>query len=373
MFPQNFGGGEKRLFEVFSRFPDSATVDWYPQYTENYEDYSELKGFNIFPLEDMTRPSDERSIKETLKFCFLLIFKLNFSKYDFIHVGQMPFFHVFALLMKKVFLKALFRKTPHIVIDWWEYWGSYWDSKHGKITALVGRFVEKCIYLFGDEFVVISYKTNNDVQPHTKANLTLIHNGVDLNKIDQAPSLHKNIDVIIFGRVEEWKNPQMGVYVFEEMLKVKPGLSMLIVGNGSYKATLEQYVVNHNLSGSIKFFGFAKDDDEIYGLIKSSKLMMQFSKQEGGGSITLFEANGCGVPVVTSYFENGIDKELVTSDNGFFFEEQNHKNIAMALVDFLDNTEEQEKMKISAREFVAQYDWSIISKEYYELFSKLMS
>jgi glycosyltransferase involved in cell wall biosynthesis len=372
IYPQSFGGGEKRLYEVFSRFPKECNVDWYLQYKENYSKYSELDRFNIINLENHEKTGAKRSYFETINFCFRLLWRVDFSKYDIIHVGQMPFFHISFLFLKKLFLVICLRKTPLITVDWWEVWRHYWKDKYILPVANFGRFIEKLILFMAGYLVVISKKTWKDVKNFTIAEVELIHNGVNLKIIDDAQATDQKYDVIIFGRVEEWKNPQMGVYVFEQMLKVSPKLKMIIVGDGSYSETLKKYVNDHGMKDNIKFYGFAKDDEVVYGLIKSSKLMMQFSKQEGGGSITLFEANACGVPVATAAFENGIDEALVTVNNGFFFHNHDSKFIAKSLNKYLEDTERQKEMRISAREFVTNMDWSIISNQYYEFFKKIL-
>jgi glycosyltransferase involved in cell wall biosynthesis len=308
IFPQSFGGGEKRLYEIFSRFPADSKIDWYVQYKEDYAKFPELDAFNIINLENRSKTDEKRSYIETVNFCFRIFFKLDYSKYDIIHAGQMPFFHIAFLFFKKLLLILMFRKTPLITVDWWEVWGKYWKDKYPWGVSKFGQFVEKSILFMAGYLVVISRKTQQDVKPFTIAEVDLIHNGVNLNVIDDSKPFEKKYDVIIFGRVEEWKNPQMGVYVFEQMLKVNPTLKMIIVGDGSYSDTLKTYVDNHGMQDHVDFYGFAKDDSVVYGLIKSSKIMMQFSKQEGGGSITLFEANACGVPVATAYFEMELMK-----------------------------------------------------------------
>jgi len=372
IYPQSFGGGEKRLYEVFSRFPEDCKVDWYVQYKEDYTKFKELENFNIINLEDHAKTGAKRSYIETISFCFRLLWTVDYSKYDIVHVGQMPFFHISFLFLKKLLMICLFQKTPLITVDWWEVWRHYWKEKYVLPVANLGRFIEKLILFMAGYLVVISKKTWKDVKNYTIAEVELIHNGVNLEIIDKVIPTEKLYDVIIFGRVEEWKNPQMGVYVFEQMLKSKPDLKMIIVGDGSYSDTLKEYVDDHGMSKNVDFYGFAKDDDEVYGIIKSSKIMMQFSKQEGGGSITLFEANACGVPVATAFFENGIDEQLVTVDNGFFFHNHELKFIAQSLNEYLDDTERQKDMKVSSRNFVTNMDWSIISKQYYEFFKKIL-
>lgn len=371
MYPQSFGGGEKRLFEVFSRFPLEDEIDWFVQYNADYRKYPELDRFNIINIENKFKSTNTRSVIETLKYCLFLTNKVDFKKYDIVHIGQMPFFHIMTLLLKYLFFKIIFRKTPLITLDWWEFWGNYWKKKHGLIVSTFGRFTERFILFFSQYLVVISTKTQQDIKPYTIAEVCLIHNGVDFKKISKSFPLDV-ADVIILGRLEEWKNPMMGVKVFESMLKRNKNLKMNIVGAGSYLTILKKYVEEKHIEKQVKFFGPAKDDNEVYSLIKGAKLMFLFSKQEGGGSITLFESNACGVPVATAYFENGIDEELVTEDNGFFYLDHDVDDIAKDMLSYLESHERQEKLSTSSVGFVKQFDWEIISKQYHEFFKKIL-
>lgn len=371
IYPQNFGGGEKRLFEVFSRFPDNSKIDWYVQYHADYLSYQELSRFNIINFENRTKPDERRSILEIVRYCYYLLTKLDLTKYDVVHIGQMPFFHILPILIKSKFYKIFTRSSAVISIDWWEFWGKYWFVKHGKIVGTVGYLLEKMIMKLSTNLIVISPKTKNDIFQKTQANIVLIHNGVDLKRIAAAKAGDRKYDIAIFGRIEEWKNPMMGVQVFQNMLKKNADLKMIIIGDGSYKATLQAYIDAHCLGSNIHFHGRA-EEGEVYSLLKSSKMMFLFSKQEGGGSITLFEANACGLPVATAFFENGIDEELVTKMNGFFFKNESYEQISKIIYENLISNDYLQELSSTCVEFVKKYDWESISEQYHNYFEKML-
>jgi glycosyltransferase involved in cell wall biosynthesis len=70
--------------------------------------------------------------------------------------------------------------------------------------------------------------------------------------------------------------------------------------------------------------------------------------------------------------ENGIDEELVTSKNGFFFHEHDLKKIAEEILFVLNSDEKLEKVSESSKAFVKQFDWNIISQQYWEFFEKIL-
>ena len=371
IYPQNFGGGEKRLYEIFSRFPKNASIDWFVQYQENYADFEELKRFNIICSDEKKKNFQGRSVLEILKYCYFILKELDLKKYDVVHIGQMPFFHILALLVKSKITKISTPKSATICIDWWEYWGNYWFSKHGKWFGQIGIVVEKAILSLATHVIVISNKTQNDLSGKTTARIELIHNGVDLKKIQAATPAENKYDCVIFGRIEEWKNPLMGVQVFQQMLSFDPTLKLLIAGDGSYKKTIEEFINSQGLQENIHLYGRA-EESQVFGLLKSCKVMLLFSKQEGGGSITLFEANACGLPVATAHFENGIDQELVTDQNGFFFKEHDLKNIAFRIYQELKSDDSLKELSSSSKNFVKKFDWDILSKQYFDFFEQTL-
>ena len=371
IYPQNFGGGEKRLYEIFSRFPKNIEIDWFVQYQENYDSFYELKRFSITAFEKNKKNDVRRSILEIFRYCYFLLTRVDLRKYDIIHIGQMPFFHILALQLKSKIMNLFYKKTAYISIDWWEFWGNYWLTKHGKYFGVIGAIVERMILFLATHLIVISPKTYKDVNGKTRARLELIHNGVDFKKINAVVSIEKKYDFIILGRLEEWKNPMMGVQVFQKMLEQDSSLKLLIVGDGSYAKFLNDYIMSNNIQKNVFMHGKAADE-QIFSLLKNAKMMLLFSKQEGGGSITLFEANACGLPVATASFENGIDREIVTIKNGFFFTEHDHNFIASELLKVLKSDDLLHELSETSKDFVKNFDWSILSKQYFDFFENIL-
>jgi glycosyltransferase involved in cell wall biosynthesis len=365
IYPQSFGGGEKRLFEVFSRFPESITLDWYPQYSENYDDYSQLKRFNIFPFEKSSKSKNFRSIKKTLIYAWHC-FRVDLSKYDYVHIGQMPFFHILPILLKSMISHFLGLKAATVSVDWWEFCGSHWD-KFNIVISLFGKMYERLILFYLDRAIVISDKTENDIKKYMRDKTVLIHNGVDLASINAAP-IGPESDIVLLGRLEKWKNTLFSIEVFKVMLDINDKLKMKIIGSGQQENEINLFIKENNLENNIEMLGFLPNEIDIYSILKGSKLMMLFSWQEGGGSITLFEGNACGLPVATAFYPNGIDKEIVTVENGFYFENKSVEDIANELTDYLSSETKITSLKKSSRVFIEKFDWDQISKEYLNYF-----
>ncbi|MDA9648900.1 glycosyltransferase [Alphaproteobacteria bacterium] len=357
-YPDSRGGGERRLFEVFKRF--GCLIDWYVQCSDKNSNDSVIR---YIPLSK--GKFKYRSISETLLWT-IMVLKIPFDKYDIIHIGQMPFFHIFTLIFKLNIYRLLRMKCPIITIDWWEYWGSYW-YKFKFPLSIIGIVVEKFILRYSDNFIVISNKTKKDIERFTKGNISLIHNGIDLKLIDSA-KIKKSANFIYFGRLEKHKRVNKSIEVFNELMKLNSKYTLEIIGDGSHKKALEALVVQLNLSSNVHFSGRLDDDLKMYSLVKGADCMLFFGVQEGGGSITLFEANACGTPMAHSHSKNGIDKDLITEDTGFFFNDFDKVKIAKKLHLYLQNPERKKAMSKACIDFVKDKDWNNISKKYKKYF-----
>jgi glycosyltransferase involved in cell wall biosynthesis len=357
-YPESRGGGERRLFEVFKRF--DYPIDWYVQCIDKNSNDSVIR---YIPL---SRGGFKyRSTSETLLWT-IMVLKIPFDKYDIIHIGQMPFFHIFGLIIKLKIYRLLRMKRPILTIDWWEYWGSYWH-KFKFPLSIVGIVIERFILRYSDNFIVISNKTKSDIEKFTKGNISLIHNGIDLQLINSA-KIKKSANFIYFGRLEKHKRVDRSIEVFNELIKLNPNYTFEIIGDGSHKEVLESLVLQLNLSSNIHFSGRLDDDLEMYSLVKGADCMLFFGTQEGGGSITLFEANACGIPIAHSYSKNGIDKDLVTEQTGFFFNDFDKVRIAKELHLYVQNSERKQIMSEACIDFVKDKDWGNISSKYKKYF-----
>lgn len=357
-YPEHLGGGERRFFEIFKRF--NFPIDWYTQ----SNDIKHREGnFNIIPL---MKDANKKSVYETFLWS-IAVLRIPFGKYDVIHVGQMPFFHIFTLLIKyKIFL-LLGINRPILAVDWWEYWGEHWNRFIFPFNML-GRAVEKFILRYLDNIVVLSDKTRNDIKYFTSAKVNLIHNGIDLKLINQAKR-QKKADFVYFGRLEEHKKVDLSIEVFNELLKLNPDYKFIIIGDGPFKPQLE--LLTYKLNSSIFFTGRLNDNVEMYSIIKGSDCMLFFGSQEGGASIALFEANACGIPVAHSFSENGIDRKLITEKNGFFFNDFNVESIAKEIHSHINDSVRKDNLRKSCYDYVKDKDWSHIAGNYKEYFNKL--
>ena len=152
-----------------------------------------------------------------------------------------------------------------------------------------------------------------------------------------------------------------------------PRYKLLIVGDGPEYENLLQQINLLNLNDDVIIMNDVDSDEEVNRLLKSSRIFINPSSKEGGGSIALFEAYSAGLPAIVFKCKDGIDPVLIKDDfTGKLVEKIDPYELAQSMINILDNPKKINKMSRNARTFVSNFDWSIISENYGNLFDSLI-
>lgn len=160
-----------------------------------------------------------------------------------------------------------------------------WLKAVKYVTTVHGTKKNKAIYAKGDAVIAVSQALTQGI-PSDKSHI--IYNGVYPQPVlstEQKQQLqleifaeHSPLDrskktVICIGRLEPVKN--IGL-----LLQAMQGIeaNLLIVGDGSQRQTLEQYVKQHNMTHKVAFLGFRTDARD---LIQLADAVVLSSDREG--------------------------------------------------------------------------------------------
>jgi glycosyltransferase involved in cell wall biosynthesis len=120
--------------------------------------------------------------------------------------------------------------------------------------------------------------------------------------------------IIFIGRLEPVKNPLMLLDAFARVAKSFEFIELWILGDGTQRAKLEQFVRSSCMSANVKFFGYQSRPEDF---IRQCNVCVQPSIAEGF-SLSLIETMFCGVPVIatrvgaaTEIIEHGVTGWLV--------------------------------------------------------------
>ncbi len=165
------------------------------------------------------------------------------------------------------------------------------------------------------------------------------------------------------GRLEPVKNYQMLLHAFKLILNESPeSVHLVLVGCGDEVEKLENLAKELGISEDVSFLGVRYDIQNILPVID---IFVLSSKSEGT-SISLLEAQSCGIPaVVTRVGGNG--KIVKNGFNGFLCEVDNIKEMCRYFKKMLDDKTLIDDMSANARANVME-NYAIASMiEAYEM------
>lgn len=152
---------------------------------------------------------------------------------------------------------------------------------------------------------------------YNKKDFYVVQNAIDIDKFKYDASLRNKFrseldiknEIVIghIGRINDQKNQEYLIKVFEELCDLRSNYKLLIVGTGPYKEKIENIVKNSRYKDKIILYGETNSPKDIY---MAMDLFVFPSKYEGL-PVTLVESQISGVECVIS---DVITDEVILSD-----------------------------------------------------------
>lgn len=365
VYPYCKGGGERRIYEVATRLQKRGhEVHLFGMKLWDGPGQIEKDGLHyhgICPPLNMYHPSGRRSIRELIEFGLYSTRMLAAERFDVVDCGQWPFTHYLP-----VRLQTWMRRSK-MFVSWYEVWGQHWLEYIGKLGH-VGLAVEKIFCRIPDGIIAVSDVTSDDlhalgVKPGV---VRVIANGIDYRHIQSVPAAEgRHYDVVCTGRLKNHKNVDVLLRAISLAQRDIPGITGLIIGEGPERSRLEALAEELGLASQVTFTGGLEDFDDVLGQMKTARIFVNASTKEGGGSITLFEANACGLPVIAVRHPHGIDPRLICEgENGYMVEALSPELLASEMVSLLRDTERLARNVDASIRMAEQYDWEIITDQH---------
>ena len=115
--------------------------------------------------------------------------------------------------------------------------------------------------------------------------------------------------MLTVGRLEKVKRQWHIIKAFKSVHDRIPGAELWLAGDGPEKEKLEKLAEQLKIKDKVKFLGFVKNVDELYG---KAKIFVLSSESESFSCVAV-EAMANGIPIVASDFPGGI-REVVMAD-----------------------------------------------------------
>lgn len=176
--------------------------------------------------------------------------------------------------------------------------------------------------------------------------------------------LNKKI-ILTVGNLVEVKGHQYLVEAMVDVIAKRQDVLCVIVGSGSLKKKLNQYIHSLRLEGHVMLAG-GKPHDEIPLWMNACDLFVLPSMRESFGVVQI-EAMACGKPVVAT--RNGGSEEVIISDeHGLLVEAADPKDLAEEILVALDRKWDQEAILAYAGHFM----WENIAEEIMGVYTKVL-
>lgn len=199
--------------------------------------------------------------------------------------------------------------------------------------------------------------------------ITVIHNGVDVNKfhLREKSACRKKLGistviptVTYVGRLSSEKNICTLINAIKIVLDKGKQIRLLIVGDGPLRNELANQVEELGIEENITFTGSVRHDD-IALWISATDYFCLPSLTEGCPNVVL-EALSCGRPVIGST-AGAIPDLIVDSKNGFVFDPIDTKNLANLLLKSMDTNWNEYEIRTT----VVNKTWDKVALRYLEI------
>lgn len=273
--------------------------------------------------------------------------------------------HQYSPMVYTVLAAVANRKMNHIYT---EHGRNYPEQRRWKRT-LVNPVLARMI----NHIVSISESTRKSmiVYDHLpSAKIKVIHNGVDLNRVRGVAGLcekRRELEVpegyCVVGtaaRFDEVKNLPMMLRAFQLVLNKRPQTLLMLAGTGVLEDYLMGLVRDLEIEKSVRFVGLRHDLPDLLRIFDVF-LLSSFTE---GVSITLLEAMANGVPAVVTDV-GGNSEVVIDGDTGFLVPLGAEEQMAMRIVELLENSQLSETMSFRSRERVEKsFSFSRMMAEY---------
>lgn len=360
VYPFKIGGVEKRIWELSRRLAAKGhEVHIYS--LKLWEGPPDLirEGVHIHGVGRKfsfhTGKSGRRRVVPALWFSIVLFYPfLSGGRFDVVDCQNFPYFHCFP-----VKVVSYLRKSP-LVITWHEVWGTYWKDYMGS-TGTIGIAIEKLVGNLSAYHVAVSETTKEQLRTAgMEKSISIVPNGLDLEKIRAIPPSSERSDIIFAGRLIRDKHVDVLVEAIQILITTYPDLKCIIIGRGPEEQRLKAQAFANHLEKNVEFIEFLKNGDDLISLMKSSRICVLPSTREGFGMVAL-EARACGIPVVTADHPGNAICDLAVI-GGVRIVPLTSEDIAKVIQDTLSSPNAPEPVALES-----SWDWDAVAHKWLEI------
>ena len=236
-----------------------------------------------------------------------------------------------------------------------------------------GRRLERKLYRAYRGLDAVTTVSSTDADSYRKrmpriaANVHFIPNSIPATSLPPSDVTARTI--IAAGRIEKIKRYDLLIDAFAMVHTEHPEWTLRIYGHGRETKTLRTLVEGRGLHDSVQLMGTYTPIDAEW--VKGS-IAAVTSEIESFG-LTIVEAMGCGLPVVSTACPYGPPEIIDSGVTGLLTPPGDVEAFAKALRGLIENEEQRRTMGAAAREHAKRYTPARIGAEYAALFESRLS
>ncbi|MGI6325035.1 MAG: glycosyltransferase [Bacilli bacterium] len=174
-----------------------------------------------------------------------------------------------------------------------------------------------------------------------------------------------NLNIVSVGRLSEEKGYLDLIEVMREITKINPNINLTICGDGYLREAIKNKIEEYKLINNIHLPGFLKDKELAKVYIESSLYVMSSISESFG--LVLLEAMHYGLPCIAFDSASGV-RELLKNDTGILIKNRNIKEMALKIIELLDNQKLLKEYSRKSLACVKNYSLDKIYNEWQQIF-----
>lgn len=226
-------------------------------------------------------------------------------------------------------------------------------------AAFLAMFLESKFMKYAyknTKVVTVSQSSKSDIENlNLSENLgvDIVNPGIEMNDFSkmekyQAPTFS------YLGRLMPYKNVDVLIKAFGNVLKSIPNAKLIIAGRGRVSDLLKGLCVKLGIVDSVEFKGFV-DENEKREILARSWMLVQPSSFEGWG-ITVTEANASGTPVIASDTA-GLKDSILDGQTGILVKTGDVNEMSRVMVALSEMDGFRSRISQNAYQWAQNFSW----------------
>ena len=187
------------------------------------------------------------------------------------------------------------------------------------------------------------------------------------------PPAKESVDIVFVGRLVNEKGIETLLRSIAYLKKDTHKVSVAIIGEGPERGELEALAGRLDIQDMVTFWGKIESDEKVMSIMKSAKIFVYSATPEGGWSISVIEANACGLPIISVQSGALGDNEVVIDGyNGLLIREPSAETMAEKINLLLEDESLRRKLSKNALDFAKEQDWGNLAKKVEEFYRQVI-